>query len=183
MTSGITIRSRLDFALPRGQSPGEGGEDQGDRALHDHSDDPRGRPYVGKRVRLPIANLEIPVLADDSVDRAFGTGFVKVTPAHDASDFEIGTRHGLDMPLVMTPDGRMGGPGTEQRVPAELQGVDRFDSVPRQDRRARFEVCAMQCRRREHLLPIRIGGLGQPACVAGGLLAQRTRTAARDQKR
>src|SRR5687768_3135381 len=54
----------------------------GDTAVVVHPDDPRGKPYVGKRVKLPIANLEIPVLTDESIDRAFGTGFVKVTPAH-----------------------------------------------------------------------------------------------------
>src|SRR5216683_2221108 len=73
----------------------------GDTAVVVHPDDPRGSPYLGKRVRLPLVNVEIPVLADASVDPKFGTGFVKVTPAHDASDFEIGTRHHLPAPLIM----------------------------------------------------------------------------------
>jgi valyl-tRNA synthetase len=81
----------------------------GDTAVIVHPEDARGAPYVGKRVRLPIAGVEIPVLADDTVDREFGTGFVKVTPAHDASDFEVARRHGLAMPLIMDEDGRMGG--------------------------------------------------------------------------
>src|SRR3989454_341593 len=105
----------------------------GDTAVVVHPDDPRGTPFVGKTVRLPIVNVEIPVLADASVDKEFGTGFVKVTPAHDASDFEIGTRHRLPTPLVMTEDGRMGEqPGNEKgetgRVPPELQGLDRFEA-------------------------------------------------------
>src|SRR2546422_2640238 len=105
----------------------------GDTAVVVHPDDPRGTPFVGKTVRLPIVNVEIPVLADESVDKEFGTGFVKVTPAHDASDFEIGTRHRLPTPLVMTEDGRMGEqPGNEKgetgRVPPELQGLDRFEA-------------------------------------------------------
>jgi valyl-tRNA synthetase len=100
----------------------------GDTAVVVHPQDPRGKPYIGKRVKLPIANLEIPVLADEAVDREFGTGFVKVTPAHDANDFEIGLRHKLEMPLIMTEDGRMGGPGTDRRVPPELRGLDRFDA-------------------------------------------------------
>jgi valyl-tRNA synthetase len=100
----------------------------GDTAVVAHPDDPRAAGVIGKLVRLPITNLEIPVLADASVDREFGTGFVKVTPAHDPNDFEIGMRHGLAMPLVMTEDGRMGGPGTDARVPAELRGLDRFDA-------------------------------------------------------
>jgi valyl-tRNA synthetase len=98
----------------------------GDTAVAVHPKDPRGKPYVGKKLRLPIANVEIPVVADDSVDKEFGTGFVKVTPAHDPNDFDIGMRHKLAMPLVMTEDGRMGGPA--DRVPRELAGLDRFDA-------------------------------------------------------
>ena len=99
----------------------------GDTAVIVHPDDPRGAPYIGKRVRLPIANVEVPVLADESVDREFGTGFVKVTPAHDANDFDVARRHGLETPLVMDEDGRMG-EGTEDggRVPPPLRGLDRF---------------------------------------------------------
>src|SRR6267143_216815 len=97
----------------------------GDTAVVVHPDDPRGTPYVGKKVRLPLANVEIPVLADESVDKEFGTGFVKVTPAHDANDFGIGVRHNLDMPLILTEDGRM---GQTSRVPKNLQGLDRFEA-------------------------------------------------------
>src|SRR3989440_496362 len=81
--------------------------------------------FVGKVARLPIAGLAIPIVADEAVDPTFGTGFVKVTPAHDATDFEIGVRHQLDMPLVMTEDGRMEHP---TRVPKELAGLDRFEA-------------------------------------------------------
>jgi valyl-tRNA synthetase len=103
----------------------------GDTAVIVHPDDPRGAPYIGKRVRLPIAGVEIPILPDASVDRAFGTGFVKVTPAHDANDFDVARRHGLEMPLVMDEDGRMGdergtGKGEVGRVPPSLRGLDRF---------------------------------------------------------
>ena len=98
----------------------------GDTAVAVNPEDPRGRPYIGKMVTVPIANVQIPVIADDSVDKEFGTGFVKVTPAHDASDFEIGVRHKLEMPLVMTEDGRMG--GSADRVPKQLQGLDRFEA-------------------------------------------------------
>ncbi|HTR20885.1 MAG TPA: valine--tRNA ligase [Gemmatimonadales bacterium] len=105
----------------------------GDTAIVVHPEDPRGAPFIGKRVRVPIANVEIPVIADASVDKEFGTGFVKVTPAHDPTDFEIGVRHNLEMPLIMTEDGKMGeetGNGKREtgRVPAELQGVDRFEA-------------------------------------------------------
>src|SRR5438105_5052984 len=96
----------------------------GDTAVAVNPEDPRGRPYIGKKARLPIAGIEIPIIADESVDKEFGTGFVKVTPAHDASDFEIGMRHKLEMPLVMSEDAKMDG----ERVPAELRGVDRFEA-------------------------------------------------------
>src|SRR5213083_2168361 len=97
----------------------------GDTAVAVHPDDPRGRAYLGKKVRLPIVGLEIPVIGDESVIRDFGTGFVKVTPAHDASDFEIGVRHKLEMPLIMTEDGHMAHP---TRVPKQLAGLDRFEA-------------------------------------------------------
>jgi valyl-tRNA synthetase len=103
----------------------------GDTAVVVHPADPRGRPYIGKRLRLPLVNAEIPVLADDTVDPTFGTGFVKVTPAHDAEDFERGLRFHLAMPLIMREDGTMGddpapSSGAPGRVPPELQGLDRF---------------------------------------------------------
>jgi valyl-tRNA synthetase len=106
----------------------------GDTAVVVHPDDPRGAPFVGRRVRLPIAGVAIPVLADHRVDREFGTGFVKVTPAHDPNDFEIGLAHGLDMPLIMREDGTMGDDGGDRtrdatpRVPPDLVGVDRFEA-------------------------------------------------------
>src|SRR6267378_2340665 len=96
----------------------------GDTAVAVNPEDPRGRPYIGKKVRVPIANVEIPIIADESVDKEFGTGFVKVTPAHDASDFEIGKRHNLEMPLVMSEDAKMGG----ARIPSTLRGLDRFEA-------------------------------------------------------
>ncbi len=103
----------------------------GDTAVAVHPKDPRGRPYVGKQLRLPIANVEIPVIADDSVDQEFGTGFVKVTPAHDPNDFDIGVRHKLAMPLIMTEDGKMGGMGDGGRVPPDYVGLDRFEARKR----------------------------------------------------
>src|SRR5712692_539562 len=106
----------------------------GDTAVVVHPDDPRGAPYIGKRVKLPITGIEIPVLADESAEKEFGTGFVKVTPAHDAKDFEIGLRHGLAMPLIMRENGTMGDDGGDRkddaipRVPPELVGLDRFEA-------------------------------------------------------
>jgi valyl-tRNA synthetase len=79
----------------------------GDTAVAVHPDDDRYRAYVGKSVKLPIIGREIPVIADVYVDREFGTGCLKITPAHDPNDFEIGNRHGLERINVMNGDGTM----------------------------------------------------------------------------
>src|SRR5216117_2128867 len=97
----------------------------GDTAVAVNPTDRRHRAFVGKVARLPIIDLPVPIIADDAVEPGFGTGFVKVTPAHDATDFEIGLRHKLEMPLVMTEDGRMEHP---TRVPKTLAELDRFDA-------------------------------------------------------
>src|SRR3989454_2676216 len=100
----------------------------GDTAVAVNPKDARHRPFVGKVARLPIIDLPVPILADDAVELGFGTGFVKVTPAHDATDFEIGLRHKLEMPLVMTEDGRMEHP---TRVPKTLAELDRVEGRDR----------------------------------------------------
>src|SRR6266550_3080478 len=97
----------------------------GDTAVAVNPKDARHRAYVGKIARLPIIDLPVPIIADEAVEPGFGTGFVKVTPAHDATDFEIGLRHKLEMPLIMTEDGRMEHP---TRVPKALSQLDRFDA-------------------------------------------------------
>jgi valyl-tRNA synthetase len=79
----------------------------GDTAVAVHPADQRYQHLVGKRVLLPLMNREIPIIADEMVDREFGTGAVKITPAHDPSDFEVGRRHGLAQIDVMTDDGHM----------------------------------------------------------------------------
>jgi valyl-tRNA synthetase len=79
----------------------------GDTAVAVHPDDERYKHLIGKKVVLPLMNREIPVIADAHVDREFGTGALKVTPAHDPNDFEIGRRHGLPEVDVMTDDGHM----------------------------------------------------------------------------
>src|SRR5881296_1615846 len=103
----------------------------GDTAVAVNPKDKRHKGFIGKTARLPIAGLPIPIIGDDAVDPAFGTGFVKVTPAHDANDFEIGTRHKLEMPLIMREDGTMGeepGKREGERVPPSLRGLDRFEA-------------------------------------------------------
>src|SRR5690606_25381303 len=73
--------------------------------------------------------VQIPVVADTYVDPEFGTGAVKITPAHDPNDFEVGKQHNLPMPIIMTPDGRMDNfAEAGARVPAELRGIERFEA-------------------------------------------------------
>ena len=79
----------------------------GDTAVAVHPDDQRYRSLIGKTIRLPIVDRLIPIVADDAVDPAFGSGAVKVTPAHDPNDFEIGRRHDLPSLVVMNFDGTM----------------------------------------------------------------------------
>lgn len=92
----------------------------GDTAVAVHPDDPRYAHLVGRTVTLPLVGREIPVVADDHVDPAFGTGAVKVTPAHDPNDFEIGRRHHLAFLTILTEDARITGTGTI------FDGLDRF---------------------------------------------------------
>ena len=101
----------------------------GDVAVAVHPDDTRYQHLIGTELLLPIANLRIPIVADAFVDREFGTGMVKITPAHDPNDFEAGKRLGLAMPVVITPDGHMGEVhDADGRVPASLRGLERFDA-------------------------------------------------------
>ena len=79
----------------------------GDTAVAVHPEDERYKQVVGKRVLLPLMNREIPVIADEMVDREFGTGAVKITPAHDPNDFQVGQKHKLPEIDVMTDDGHM----------------------------------------------------------------------------
>ena len=104
----------------------------GDVAVAVSPKDTSKAAYVGRRVVVPIAEVAVPIIADESVELGFGTGFLKVTPAHDPTDFEIGQRHGLPMPVIMTGDARMGEEALEGReggrVPAPIFGQDRFEA-------------------------------------------------------
>ncbi len=93
----------------------------GDVAVAVNPKDPRFTKYVGRKVKRPFPHAEIPVIADDHVDVEFGTGALKITPAHDKADFEIGLRHHLEIIDVLTPDAHVNCP----EVP-ELHGLDRF---------------------------------------------------------
>ena len=104
----------------------------GDVALAVHPDDERFKQLIGREVLIPITNVRIPIIADEYVDPAFGTGIVKITPAHDANDFEVGKRHKLPMPVIMATDGTMAnGVDADSRVPPDLLGIDRFEARER----------------------------------------------------
>ncbi|MEO7711314.1 MAG: valine--tRNA ligase [Gemmatimonadaceae bacterium] len=104
----------------------------GDVAVAVNPDDERYQSLIGTNVLLPILDLAIPVIADEYADPAFGTGVVKITPAHDANDFDVGRRHELAMPVVIDQTGRMDeGPDAGGRVPERLRGADRFDARKR----------------------------------------------------
>ncbi|AZB43823.1 valine--tRNA ligase [Bacillus sp. FJAT-42376] len=92
----------------------------GDTAVAVHPEDERYRHLIGKMVTLPITGREIPIVADDYVDMEFGSGAVKITPAHDPNDFEIGNRHHLPRILVMNEDGTMNDKA------GKYEGMDRF---------------------------------------------------------
>jgi valyl-tRNA synthetase len=104
----------------------------GDTAIAVNPDDERYKDFIGKTVTLPIMNREIPVIADDLVDPSFGTGCVKVTPAHDPNDFQMGKRHNLPFINIMNRN------GTLNENAGEFQGQDRF--VARKNVVARLET-------------------------------------------
>ena len=94
----------------------------GDTAVAVHPDDPRYAALVGRRVRIPFVERDVPIIADAVVDPAFGTGAVKITPAHDHDDYETGRRHGLAMPTVLDDGARVAGTGTH------YDGMDRYEA-------------------------------------------------------
>ncbi|MBE6007801.1 MAG: valine--tRNA ligase [Lachnospiraceae bacterium] len=95
----------------------------GDTAVAVHPEDERYQKYIGKTVLLPVVNKEIPVIADEYVERDFGTGVVKITPAHDPNDFEVGVRHDLPRINVMNDDGTM-----NKTAGPEFEGLDRYEA-------------------------------------------------------
>ena len=95
----------------------------GDTAVAVHPEDERYRHLVGKTVTLPLTGREIPIIADDYVDPEFGSGCVKITPAHDFNDYEMGQRHDLPMINIFTVDAR-----TNDNVPEDFRDLDRYDA-------------------------------------------------------
>jgi len=95
----------------------------GDSAVAVHPDDQRYQHLAGKSIKLPLSNRKIPIITDDYVDMEFGTGCVKITPAHDFNDYEIGQRHDLEIINVLTDDAKI-----NSNAPSKYQGLDRFEA-------------------------------------------------------
>ena len=98
----------------------------GDTAVAVHPEDERFTHLVGKRVQLPLCDRTIPVIADDYVDPEFGSGCVKITPAHDFNDYAVGMRHDLELINILTEDAHI-----SNQAPAAYQGLDRFEARER----------------------------------------------------
>ncbi|MBM2831446.1 MAG: valS, partial [Dehalococcoidia bacterium] len=127
------VQGHLWYVRYRRATPSPGGKDGfivvattrpetilGDTAVAVNPDDPRYRDIVGQKVILPAVGREVPIVADSAVDPSFGTGAVKVTPAHDPVDFEIAGRHGLPSIVILNPDGSM------NENAGQYRGLDRF---------------------------------------------------------
>ncbi len=126
----------------------------GDVAVMVHPEDDRYAHLIGKQVVLPLCNRTIPVIADDYVDKAFGTGVVKVTPAHDQNDYAVGQRHKLPLICVLTLDAKI-----NTQAPEAYQGLDRF--VARKKVVADLEALGLLVEVKKHKLMV-------PRCARTG---------------
>src|SRR5699024_3297518 len=97
-----------------------------DSAIAVNPADERIEGVEGKKARIPLTDRWVPIVTDEAVEMEFGTGALKITPAHDPTDFEIGERHNLPMPSVIDLDARL----TGELVPEEFRGLDRFEARP-----------------------------------------------------
>ena len=126
----------------------------GDTAVMVHPEDERYAAFIGKQVKLPITGRLVPVIADDYVDKAFGTGVVKVTPAHDQNDYQVGIRHKLPMITIFTLDAKV-----NDEAPAAYLGLDRF--VARKQIVAELDAQGLLVETKKHKLQV-------PRCARTG---------------
>jgi valyl-tRNA synthetase len=119
----------------------------GDAAVAVHPDDERYRALVGRQLRLPLSGRDIPVIADTYVDPDFGSGCVKITPAHDFNDYEIGLRHKLPQIVIFTPRATLA-----DTVPERFRGLDRFEARKRVV--AELEAAGLLARVEKHRLAV-----------------------------
>ncbi|GAB2529134.1 valine--tRNA ligase [Simplicispira piscis] len=130
----------------------------GDVAVMVHPEDERYKHLIGQRVNLPLCDRQIPVIADDYVDREFGTGVVKVTPAHDQNDYAVGQRHQLPMICVLTLAATI-----NDNAPEKYRGMDRF--VARKAVVADLEACGALVETKKHKLMV-------PICTRTGQVVE-----------
>ncbi|MBP6675373.1 MAG: class I tRNA ligase family protein, partial [Vitreoscilla sp.] len=130
----------------------------GDTAVMVHPEDERYTHLIGKQVKLPITGRLVPVIADEYVDKAFGTGVVKVTPAHDQNDYQVGLRHKLPMLTIFDLEARVSAHEATD-IPAEYVGLDRF--AARKQLVARFEAEGLLVEVKKHKLMV-------PRCARTG---------------
>jgi valyl-tRNA synthetase len=133
----------------------------GDTAVMVHPEDERYTHLIGKSVRLPITGRLVPVIADDYVDKAFGTGVVKVTPAHDTNDYQVGLRHGLPMLTIFTLDAKVNAEHAD--IPGAYVGLDRF--VARKAIVAQLEAEGLLVEVKKHKLMV-------PRCARTGQIIE-----------
>jgi len=130
----------------------------GDTAVMVHPDDERYAHLIGQQVRLPITGRLVPVIADEYVDKSFGTGVVKVTPAHDQNDYQVGLRHKLPMLTIFDLEAKVSAHEAVD-IPTEYVGLDRF--VARKQLVARFEAEGLLVEVKKHKLMV-------PRCARTG---------------
>ncbi|MDP9602386.1 UNVERIFIED_ORG: valyl-tRNA synthetase [Variovorax paradoxus] len=130
----------------------------GDTAVMVHPEDERYRHLIGKRVKLPLVDRLIPIIADDYVDKEFGTGVVKVTPAHDYNDYAVGQRHKLEMIGVLTLDATI-----NDNAPEKYRGLDRF--VARKAIVADLDALGLLVEVKKHRLMV-------PRCARSGAIVE-----------
>jgi valyl-tRNA synthetase len=130
----------------------------GDVAVMVHPEDERYRHLIGKHVKLPLCDRDIPVIADEYVDKEFGTGVVKVTPAHDANDYAVGQRHKLPIIGVLTLDAKI-----NDNAPAKYRGLDRF--VARKEVVKDLEALGLLAETKKHKLTV-------PRCARTGQIVE-----------
>ena len=119
----------------------------GDSAVAVHPDDPRFQSFIGKQIKLPLTGRLIPIIADDYVDQEFGTGCVKITPAHDFNDYEMGKRHNLEIINILTDDAKI-----NDTAPQKYRGLDRF--VARKDIVADLDALGVLVKIDDHKLKV-----------------------------
>lgn len=130
----------------------------GDTAVMVHPEDERYKHLIGQHVKLPLVERLIPIIADDYVDKAFGTGVVKVTPAHDYNDYAVGQRHGLETLGVLTLEATI-----NDNAPAKYRGMDRF--VARKAVVADLEALGLLVEVKKHKLMV-------PRCARTGAIVE-----------